>query len=131
MTDTIRFYGAQDEYGAFSNFARYPIVVDRKRWPTSEHYFQAQKFHDEDDAEEHRLANPPHIVERLSRDTKNTLLPDCDHARISVMRTALRAKFSQHDDLRDLLLSTGDAKHVEHTDNDDFWGDGGDGRGRN
>lgn len=26
---------------------------------------------------------------------------------------------------------TGDAKLVEHTENDDYWGDGGDGSGRN
>ena len=30
-----------------------------------------------------------------------------------------------------LLLSTGDAKLVEHTENDSYWGDGGDGSGRN
>ena len=32
---------------------------------------------------------------------------------------------------RALLLATGDAKLVEHTENDDYWGDGGDGRGKN
>ena len=47
------------------------------------------------------------------------------------MRDAVRAKFTQHDDLRALLLSTGDAMLVEHTENDDYWGDGGDGSGRN
>jgi N-glycosidase YbiA len=47
------------------------------------------------------------------------------------MRTAVMAKFAQHEDLRVLLLSTGDAKLVEHTDNDDYWGDGGDGSGKN
>ena len=29
------------------------------------------------------------------------------------------------------LLATGDADLIEHTENDDFWGDGGDGKGRN
>ncbi|QDU94018.1 NADAR domain-containing protein [Lignipirellula cremea] len=47
------------------------------------------------------------------------------------MREAVLAKFTQHEDLRELLLSTGDAKIVEHTENDDYWGDGGDGRGKN
>jgi len=47
------------------------------------------------------------------------------------MRDALCAKFTQHDDLRRLLLSTGDAKLVEHTERDDFWGNGGDGSGAN
>jgi predicted NAD-dependent protein-ADP-ribosyltransferase YbiA (DUF1768 family) len=30
-----------------------------------------------------------------------------------------------------LLLATGDARLVEHTENDAYWGDGGDGSGRN
>jgi len=47
------------------------------------------------------------------------------------MRDAVEAKFRQHDELRVLLLGTGDAKLIEHTDNDDYWGDGGDGSGRN
>ena len=47
------------------------------------------------------------------------------------MLVAVRAKFSQHAELTELLLGTGDAKLVEHTENDSYWGDGGDGRGRN
>jgi N-glycosidase YbiA len=30
-----------------------------------------------------------------------------------------------------LLFSSGDSKLVEHTENDDYWGDGGDGSGKN
>jgi N-glycosidase YbiA len=37
----------------------------------------------------------------------------------------------QHEELRALLLGTGGAQLIEHTENDDFWGDGGDGSGRN
>ena len=33
-------------------------------------------------------------------------------------------------DLREPLPATGDAKLVEHTDNDAYWGDGGDGSGK-
>jgi ribA/ribD-fused uncharacterized protein len=47
------------------------------------------------------------------------------------MREVVRAKFNQHDDIRQILLSTGDAKIVEHTENDSYWGDGGDGSGKN
>ena len=32
---------------------------------------------------------------------------------------------------REILLPTGDAKIVEHTENDAYWGDGGDGSGEN
>ena len=47
------------------------------------------------------------------------------------MREAVRAKFQQHEDLRNTLLATGNAMIVEHTERDSYWGDGGDGSGKN
>lgn len=35
MRDRVLFYGVGAEYGEFSNFARYPIRLDGKKWPTS------------------------------------------------------------------------------------------------
>jgi ribA/ribD-fused uncharacterized protein len=55
----IRFYSVNAEYGELSNFALYPITLKGKRWPTSEHYFQAQKFVDARDQEEIRNASTP------------------------------------------------------------------------
>ena len=127
----IEFYSVHAEYGELSNFAPYPIQLKGKRWPTSEHYFQAQKFVDPKDREEIRRANTPMIAARMGRDRKRKLRRDWESVKIGVMRQAVEAKFRQHDDLRQLLLDTGDAKLVEHTENDEFWGDGGDGSGRN
>jgi ribA/ribD-fused uncharacterized protein len=128
---TIRFYGVTAEYGELSNFAPYPITLKGKRWPTSEHFFQAQKFAAASDQEEIRRVSSPMIAARMGRDRRRKLRRDWERVKIGVMREAVEAKFRQHDDLRVLLLSTGDAKLVEHTENDDFWGDGGDGSGRN
>ncbi len=47
------------------------------------------------------------------------------------MRRALQAKFTQHPELQQERLQTGDATLIEHTKNDSYWGDGGDGSGRN
>ena len=41
---TIYFYSVREEYGCFSNFSAHAITLKGKRWPTTEHYFQAQKF---------------------------------------------------------------------------------------
>ena len=130
---TIQFYSTADEFGEFSNFAGFPIRLKGKVWPTTEHYFQAQKFAGSDDghAEAIRKANSPMIAARMGRDRKKKLRRDWESVKVSVMRDAVRAKFEQHEDLRALLLSTGDAKLVEHTERDDYWGDGGDGSGRN
>lgn len=74
--DTIRFYSVGDEFGEFSNFAAFPIVMDGERWPTSEHYFQAQKFEDPAYQQTIRKAKSPMIAARLGRDRKQKLRRD-------------------------------------------------------
>lgn len=129
--NVINFYSVSDEYGEFSNFAAFPIVIKKKRWPTSEHFFQSQKFENPAHREEIRKAKTPMIAARLGRNRKKKLRRDWESVKDSVMRQAVLAKFTQHDELRAILLSTGDAKLVEHTTNDAYWGDGGDGSGKN
>jgi N-glycosidase YbiA len=129
--ERIDFYRVDDDFGEFSNFSPHPITLDGARWPTSEHYFQAQKFADAGVRERIRKATGPMEATRIGRDRKLKLRADWESAKVGVMHKALVAKFTQHAELRELLLSTGDAKLVEHTDNDSYWGDGGDGRGRN
>ncbi len=41
----INFYSAIDAYNEFSNFHVASFSLDKKVWPSAEHYFQAQKFH--------------------------------------------------------------------------------------
>ena len=129
--EIIRFYGTRDEYGIFSNFAAYPIVLKGKTWPTSEHYFQAQKFAGTEHEESIRKSASPMIAARKGRDRKKPLRKDWEKVKDAVMLEAVRAKITQHPELRARLLSTGDARLVEHTERDAYWADGGDGRGRN
>ena len=131
MPDVINFYHVSDEYGCFSNFAPYPIQVDGKQWQTSEHYFQAQKFENTEHQEAIRRTTSPMIAARMGRDRKKPLRRDWESVKVAIMRKAVRAKFTQHEDLRRILLSTSDARIVEHTENDSYWGDGGDGSGKN
>jgi len=127
----IKFYSTQDEFGEFSNFAYFSIKLDGKMWHTTEHYFQAQKFADVQYQERIRTERSPMIAARLGRDRKQKLRKDWESVKNNVMKKALLAKFSQHEDLKILLISTGEAKLIEHTENDAYWGDGGDGKGKN
>jgi len=131
MPDTINFYGRNDPYFEFSNFAPFRIQLGGHAWPTSEHYFQAMKFLDEANREEVRTAKTPRIAADMGRDRKRPLRKDWESVKDDIMRQAVRAKFTQHEELKKLLLETGDAKLVEHTANDSYWGDGGDGSGKN
>jgi N-glycosidase YbiA len=127
----INFYSVSGDYGCFSNFSPHPIRLKGRTWPTSEHYFQAQKFADAPDEEEVRRAKSPMIAARMGRSRKRPLRKDWEAVKDSIMHEAVRAKFTQRADLREVLLGTGDATIVEHTKNDRYWGDGGDGSGQN
>ena len=127
----IEFYRVSEPYGEFSNFADYPVKLRGRTWPTTEHFFQAQKFEGSEHEDAIRKARSPMIAARLGRSRKVPLRKDWESAKDNIMREALRAKFTQHTDLRELLLGTGDATLVEHTRNDRYWGDGGDGTGKN
>ncbi len=47
------------------------------------------------------------------------------------MRKALYAKFSQNEQLRNLLLSTGNRDPIADSPTDGYWGRGSDGLGKN
>jgi hypothetical protein len=127
----ILFYRSNDTYGGFSNFSPHPVKLKDLVWPTSEHYFQAQKFAGTQHEEAVRLAKSAGVAAQMGRSRERPLRPDWEAVKDDIMREVLRAKFTQHPELRSLLLSTGDAPIVEHTRNDRYWADGGDGTGQN
>ncbi len=127
----IRFYRPKEPYGEFSNFSPHPIDLNGRTWRTSEHYFQAQKFVGSEQEEAIRQPKSPMIAARMGRSRQHPLRPDWETVKEDVMREALLAKFTQHTGLRSLLLKTRDAELIEHTRNDNYWGDGGDGSGKN
>jgi ribA/ribD-fused uncharacterized protein len=131
MSAVINFYHVNKPHGGFSNFSKHAIQFDGKTWPTTEHYFQAQKFMGTDYEEQVRLATTPMQAAQMGRDRSRPLRPDWEITKDNIMRAAVRAKFTQHSDLRAELLATADALLVEHTANDRYWGDGGDGSGKN
>lgn len=131
MQEEIKFYSTTSEWGEFSNFALYPIKLAGKTWPTSEHYFQAQKFEDKTYREKIRKVSYPMKSAELGRSRKVKIKKNWDKIRDNVMYDAVLAKFTQHNELKELLLKTADALLIEHTVNDNYWGDGGDGKGGN
>lgn len=130
-TPTIYFYSTSGPYGCFSNFSRHTVRLKGKVWPTSEHYFQAQKFAGTEHEGAVLRAGSPTIAARIGRDRKRPLRRDWESVKDDVMYEVVKAKFSQHPELRQILLATGDAMLVEHTERDSYWGDAGDGSGKN
>ncbi|WP_396593825.1 NADAR family protein [Brevundimonas sp. R86498] len=127
--DEIRFYRASEKpYGSFSNLYRRDVEFEGETFSTSEHAYQAGK------------ARKPAVRKWLMEAPSPALLAMAAHGlyywdiapgwsttKFDRMRAVLRAKFSQHSDLRELLLSTGEARLVESAtvDNDvnRLWGE--------
>ena len=128
---TIYFYSTREEYGAFSNFSAHGFELDGKYWKTSEHYFQAMKFEGTEYADKVREARSPKQAAELGRGRDFPLRKDWEKVKDDVMRQAVLKKFQTHEDIRELLLSTGDEELVEKTTGDYYWGCGTDGTGKN
>lgn len=133
VTDKILFYSSgETPYGVFSNFLKkHPIEIKGKVWPSSEHYYQAQKFVGTEHEEFVRLVKTPREAADMGRERNRPLRTDWDEIKNDVMREAIYAKFTQYSYLKDILLASGNDEIVEHTTNDNYWADGGDGSGQN
>ncbi|GET00371.1 NADAR family protein [Rhizophagus clarus] len=118
----INFYRVGEEWGEFSNFFKAEIWIDEETWPTTEHYFQAQKFPSQHEIQQ-KIRNFEKPGQAASFARKHSgLRPDWEQVKDDVMREALRAKFTQHQNLKKLLLDTKDAKIVEASPTDSYWG---------
>lgn len=128
---TIYFYTTSAKYGGFSNFSQHGFELGDKYWKTSEHYFQAMKFEGTEYEEKVRQAPTPKDAANLGRRRDWPLREDWEAVKDDLMRRAVLKKFQTHDELKKLLLSTGDEEIVENAPNDYYWGCGKDGTGLN
>lgn len=128
---TIYFYGTRDKYGGFSNFSSHGFELDGAYWPTSEHYFQAQKFAGTPHAEQIRQVKTPKDAAKMGRDRKRPLRSDWEQVKDDIMRKVVLCKFQTHADIREVLLSTDNDLIVENSPIDYYWGCGADGSGKN
>jgi N-glycosidase YbiA len=127
----IKFYEAEDPYGYFSNFALYPLELNGKTWPTSEHYYQAQKVVGTEWEENIRLCATPLEAFEMTRLPEFPERADWVDVKDAAMYEAVYAKFTQHEDLQKKLLDSGDAVLIEDSPVDYYWGCGSEGTGKN
>ena len=127
----IYFYSKHEKNSWLSNFSPHGIEMEGIWWPTVEHYFQAQKFHDEAYREKIRMAKTPATSKTLGRTRKVKLRDDWEEVKEEIMHAASLKKFQTHPELREKLLATGEEELIENAPNDYFWGCGRNGSGQN
>ena len=128
---TIYFYKINEEYGCFSNFSHHGFLIDGKWWMTSEHYFQAKKFEGTEYEEKIRLLDNPMKAADMGRDHTLPLRKDWENVKDDIMKKAVIEKFTQNQDIKKILIQTGEQDIVEKTTTDYYWGCGADGSGKN
>jgi len=132
----IHFYRSNEKpYGVFSNLHRTPVTFEDQVFPTAEHAYQAGKAAKPAVRDWILSAPSPALVAMAAHGLYTwDIVPTWSKIKFDRMRGVLRAKFSQHPALRDLLLSTGNARLVEvgTTDNavNRLWGEV-NGKGKN
>ena len=111
----ISFYRANEKpYGVFSNLFRRPMIFEGQEFPTAEHAYQAGKARKKEVREWILSAPTPGLVAMAAHGLYTwDIVPNWSQIKYDRMRAVLRAKFSQHADLQQILLSTGDARLIE------------------
>jgi ribA/ribD-fused uncharacterized protein len=107
----------------------YGYELDGEWWPTSEHYFQAQKVIGTPFYKKIIAAKNPMRAAELGRDKRYPIRSDWDEVKDAVMKRAVKAKVEAHPNIRIILLGTGSELIVERTTNDYYWGCATDGSG--
>lgn len=134
--DPIRFYRANERpYGAFSNLYRRPIYFEGEHFPTAEHAYQAGKPRKKEVRDWVLAAPSPSLVAMAAHGLYYwDVRPGWSEIKFDRMRGVLRAKFTQHEDLRGLLISTQGRELIETAKVDNavnrLWGEV-NGKGKN
>lgn len=129
------YYINQDkEVTTLSNFSRHPVQLGGFTWPTSEHYYQAAKFFDTDNAWAEAIAKVawPSQAKKMGNDRSHPIDSMWSKGQaVRYMLNVLFAKVHQHQEVYEQLMSTGDDEIVERADWDAIWGDGPNRDGKN
>jgi ribA/ribD-fused uncharacterized protein len=110
----------RNEYRFLSNFWEAPVSYKGLTYQSAEAAFQAQKCQNEAEKEQFTVLRS-NEAKRLGRYVQ--LRPDWENVKLPIMEEIVRAKSTQNEDLKQLLLATGELVLEEgNTWGDTFWG---------
>lgn len=133
----IKFYRSSGEFGFLSNLYRAEIEFEGMKFTSAEYAYQYGKYRNETEKEKEILkwamsAPTGSLIAQLSHSLFSwQIKPNWSNDKINRMKNVLKAKFSQHQDLKEKLLKTGDLILIENSKSDPFWGIDKNGKGKN
>lgn len=107
--EEIRFTKSSAPFGWMGNMSRYTIVYEEQEWQSTETLFQALRFpEDSPIREEIRLAKNGYEAKQVAKAnrTKMSVIPTSEED-LDNMRLCIALKIEQHNELRDILIDSG------------------------
>jgi ribA/ribD-fused uncharacterized protein len=123
---TQRKEGITDK-SCFSQWYSSPFTVEGIIYKTAEHWMMAKKallFNDEETLQKILAAEKPAVAKALGREVKNFDADTWNTAAYNIVVEGNQRKFSQHEELKNFLLHTGEKVIVEASPADAVWGIG-------
>ena len=112
------------EFYVFDTFASFQVDWRGRRWPTSEHAYQAAHFFDTapELAEQIFQARSAHEAYKIAKANADKAPQNWDEIKVGIMEEIVRAKCEQNPYVKQKLLETLDEEIVEDSPKDAFWG---------
>jgi ribA/ribD-fused uncharacterized protein len=113
--EVIEFRRSNEKpFGIFSNLYPRPVMFEGLEFPSAEHAYQAGKARSESVRAWLLSAPSPSLLAMAAHGLYSwDVVPNWAQIKYERMRAVLRAKFTQHADMREVLLSTGSTRLVE------------------
>jgi ribA/ribD-fused uncharacterized protein len=114
-------------HGPFSQWSKAPMVINGIEYVTCEQYMMAEKARLFGDAEAEAgilASQNPRVQKGIGRKVRGFDEAVWAAARDEIVYRGNLAKFTQHNDLREMLLDTGDRIIAEASPRDSIWGIG-------
>lgn len=128
QSESIYFIGTG--FQDLSPFSAHEVEIDGVKYKTAEHAYQALRVVPEARTKIIEATSPIKAWhEGQASKERNELLPN--YNKDELMERIFRAKLAQHQDVLELLLSSGERELIKNTETDSYWGNGKDGQGQN
>ena len=107
-----------------TNYYVCDVVVDGRKFSSSEAAYHAEKFLDKD-LKDLMMKLDPDESKHVTRELKRFIREDWDSVKYNLMKKILLEKFKQNEDCLIELLNTGDIELIEDTTgwHDNIWGE--------
>ncbi len=124
--DEVFFSSKSGETSFLSNFYPCTVKIDGKTYNSVEQYYQSCRVLNPELAQ--WVANSPSalyaklVIESLKQTRPKDLVEGWYDIKLRIMKKAIRAKFTQNQELKEKLLETGTSILHEDVKGEDFWG---------